>query len=77
MHVPTFLVRRSTGARFREDYYDVTGEEIGMNAEFMNARGGSEQEQLRQLEQAYDTWLASGGADTTIVTPSDYGPDVE
>ena len=70
-------MRRSTGVRFREDHYDITGEEVGMPAEFMNARGGSEQEQLRQLEKAYDTWVASGGADTTIVAPSDYGPDVD
>ena len=54
VHVPTFLVRRSTGARFREDYYDITGEQLGMTAGFMSARGGSEQDQLRQLEQAYD-----------------------
>ena len=25
VHVPTYLVRRSTGARFREDRYDITG----------------------------------------------------
>ena len=76
VHVPTILVRRSTGARFRGDRYDVTGEQVGMPAEFMNVRG-SEQEQLRQLEQAYDNWVASGGADVTIVAPSDCDEDVE
>ena len=77
VHVPTYLIRRSTGARFRKDHYDITGEEIGMPAEFMNVRDVSVQEQLTQLERAYEVWLASGGADTTIVAPSDYGPDVE
>ena len=76
VHVPTVFVRRSTGARFREDGYDVTGEQVGMPVESMNVRG-SEQEQLRQLEQAYDSWIASGAADVTIVAPSDYGADVE
>ena len=30
VHVPTFLVRRSTGARFRDDHYDITGEQVGL-----------------------------------------------
>ena len=59
VHVPTYLVRRSTGARFREDHYDITGEQLGMDVE-LNARG-SAQEQLSQLNRAYDAWLASGG----------------
>ena len=29
VHVPTYRVRRNTGARFHEDHYDVTGEQIG------------------------------------------------
>ena len=44
VHVPIYLVRRSTGARFREDHYDITGEQLGMDVE-LNARG-SAQEQL-------------------------------
>ena len=37
VHVPTYMVRRSTGARFREDKFDVTGEQMGLDVEF-NAR---------------------------------------
>ena len=29
IHVPTYLKRRSTGARFREDKFDLTGEQAG------------------------------------------------
>ena len=75
IHVPTFLVRRSTGARFREDHYDVTGEQIGLDVE-LNARGTPE-EQLSQLNRAYDQWVASGAAAKALVLPSDYGPGVE
>ena len=75
VHVPTFLVRRSTGQRFRDDRYDVTGEQIGMDVE-LNVRG-SAQEQLDQLNRVYDAWVASGAADAALVAPSDYGPDVE
>ncbi len=42
----------------------------------LNVRG-SEQEQLRVLERAYDAWLGSGAVAAAIVPPSDYGPDVE
>ena len=42
----------------------------------LNARG-SAQEQLSQLNRAYDLWLASGAAAAAVVPPSDYGPDVE
>ena len=75
IHVPTFLVRRSTGARFREDHYDVTGEQIGLDVE-LNARGTPE-EQLSQLNRTYDQWVASGAAANALVLPSDYGPGVE
>ena len=43
-HIPTYLIRRSTGVRFREDHYDITGEELGMPAEFMNTREVSVQD---------------------------------
>ena len=43
VHAPTFLVRRSTGARFRDDHYDITGEQVGLDVE-LNVRG-SVQEQ--------------------------------
>ena len=75
VHVPTYMVRRSTGARFRDDHYDITGEQVGLDVE-LNVRG-SVQEQLSQLNRAYDAWLASGAAAAAIVPPSDYGPDVE
>ena len=75
MHVPTYLVRRSTGARFQDDHYDITGEQLGMDVE-LNARG-TRQEQMSQIARAYDLWLASGAAEVSIVPPSDFGPDVE
>ena len=75
IHVPTFFVRLSTGARFREDRYDVTGEQIGMDIE-LNVRGTPE-EQFSQLHRAYDAWVASGAAQAAIVPGSDYGPGVE
>ena len=68
-------MRRSTGARFREDHYDITGEQVGMDIE-LNLRG-TDQEQRSQLERAYDAWVASGAAERAVVPPSDYGPDVE
>ena len=72
--MPIYLTRRTTGARFQEDHNDVTGEQVGLDVE-LNVRG-SEQEQLSQLERAYDAWLASGAAAAAVVPPSDYGPDV-
>ena len=75
IHVPTYLTRHSSGARFSEDHYDITGEQLGMDVK-LNARG-SEQEQLSQLERAYVAWLASGAAAAIIVPPSDNGSDVE
>ena len=73
VHIPTFLVRRSTGARFRHDHYDITGEQVGLDVE-PNVRG-SAQEQLSQLNRVYDAWVASGA--TAIIPPSDLGPDIE
>ena len=46
VRIPTYYVRLSTGARFRQDTYDVTGEQMGLNVE-LNARGTPE-EQLMQ-----------------------------
>ena len=45
------------------------GEQVGLDVE-LNVRG-SEQEQLSQLERAYDAWLASGAAAAAVVPPSD------
>ena len=59
VHVPTYMFRRSTGSRFREDYYDITGEHLGMDVE-LNVRG-TEQEQLNQVRQAYRGWLENNG----------------
>ena len=73
LHVPIYLVRRSTGQRFRDDRYDVTGEQVGVE---LNVRG-TQQEHFDQLNRVYDAWVASGGAEATIVPPSDYGSDVE
>ena len=49
IHVPTYMVRSSTGARFREDKFDVTGEQMGLDAE-LNARGTLD-EQFSQLNR--------------------------
>ena len=76
VHVPTYLVRRSTGARFQDDHYDITGEQLGMDVE-LKARGTTREEQMNQIAWAYDLWLASGAAEASIVPPSDFGPDVE
>ena len=73
--MPTYLVRRSTGARFKEDQYNVTGEQIGLDVE-LNARGTLE-EQFRELHRAYDQWVASGAAQKALVLPLDYGTCVE
>ena len=56
IHVPTYFKRRSTGERFRDDEYNVTGEQIGFDVE-LNVRG-TPQEQLEQLSRAYDAWIA-------------------
>ncbi len=66
IHVPTYKVRRSTGERFHEtDHrYDVTGEQIGFDVE-LNVRG-TPQEQLDQLNRAYDAWVASGRAEDVL-----------
>ena len=61
------------GKRFREDKFDVTGEELGLA---LNARGTDEQ-QLSLLNRLYDAWVASGNAQQALVLPSDFGEDVE
>ena len=72
-HVPTYMVRKGTGARFRADRFDVTGEQLGLS---LNARGTDEQ-QLSMLNRLYDAWVASGAAQQALVMPSDFGGDVE
>ena len=71
IHVPTYHVRRSTGERFRNDKYDITGEELGMDVE-LNVRG-TDQEKFEQLNRAYDAWIASGKAEEVLVPTSDFG----
>ena len=56
VHIPTTLVRRSTGATFQTTRHDRTGEELGLTRE-LQARG-SEQEQRRQVQAAVEAYLA-------------------
>ena len=41
IHIPTYFKRRSTGERFRDDEYNVTGEQIGFDVEAERRRSSS------------------------------------
>ena len=74
-HIPTYRTRN--GVRLGNDSYDVTGEQLGMPAAVTNTREVSLQDQLRQIEQAVDRWLAEGGAEATMVWASDVTGNVQ
>ena len=59
VHIPTILVRRTTGATFQTTRHDRTGEELGLSRE-LQARG-SEEEQQRVVQAAVEAYLASAG----------------
>ena len=59
VHIPTILVRRSTGATFQTTRHDRTGEELGLLPE-LQARG-SEAEQRRQVQRAVEAYLEQAG----------------
>lgn len=65
VHIPTILVRRSTGGTFQRTRHDRTGEELGLSRE-LQARG-SEAEQRRQVQQAVEAYLLeAGGEDAAL-----------
>ena len=74
-HIPTYRTRN--GVRLGNDSYDVTGEQLGMPAAVTNTREVSLQDQLRQIEQAVDRWLAEGGAEATLVWAGDVTGNVQ
>ena len=74
VHVPTIYELLSTGALFRLDHYNVTGDQVGWDVE-LNVRGTPE-EAFSQLHRLYDQWVASGAAQAAVVPGSDYGPGV-
>ena len=61
VHIPTILVRLSTGATFQRTRHDRTGAELGLSRE-LQARG-SEAEQRQQVQAAVEAYLqeAAGG----------------
>ena len=59
VHIPTILVRRSTGATFQRTRHDRTGEELGLSTE-LQARG-SEAEQRQQVQRAVQDYLQQAG----------------
>ena len=61
------------GQRFREDKFDITGEQLGLA---LNARGTDEQ-QLVLLHRLVDQFVGSGAAQQALVMPSDFGTDVQ
>ena len=61
VHIPTILVRRSTGATFQRTRHDRTGEELGLSRE-LKARG-SQDEQRRQVQAAVEDYLRAAGGD--------------
>ncbi len=61
VHIPTILVRRSTGATFQRTRHDRTGEELGLSRE-LRARG-SEAEQRRQVKEAVEAYLQGLGGE--------------
>ena len=68
-HLPIYIERN--GQRFRDDKFDITGEQLGLA---LNARGSDEQ-QLATLSRLVDAWVASGAAQQALVLPSDFGQD--
>ena len=68
-HLPIYVERN--GKRFRDDTFDITGEQLGLS---LNARGSDEQ-QLAALHRLVDAWVASGAAQQALVLPSDFGQD--
>ena len=69
--IPTYYMRISTEQRFREDSYDMTGDQMGFGRR-QQVRGTPE-EQLRELNAAYDDWLAN--YQDTLVKMSDMDDD--
>ncbi len=74
VHIPTYMRRRTTGARFNFDRHDLTGEDLGLSAE-LQARG-SEAEQRRAVETAVADWLATHGEELEFIYVGDEDVDL-
>ena len=64
LQVPVVYERESTGARFHENYYPVTDNQLGWDVQ-LNVRGAPEQA-MSQLHRFFDEWVASGAAQQAI-----------
>ena len=71
VHLPTYMRRRSTGERFNFDRHDLTGEDIGIPAEFMHAAGGSEAQQRHVVQDAVRRFLSNNSLEAFIYDGDD------
>ena len=74
VHIPTYKVRRTTGARFHEGRHDMTGEDLGMSTE-LQARG-SEAEQRAAVEAAVSAFLNELGDDALAIYVGDENVEI-
>ena len=75
VHIPTILLRRSTGATFQTTRHDRTGEELGLSPE-LQARG-SQDEQKRQVQAAVETYLQDAGGENAELDFYEGDEDIE